>query len=385
MNENFKLRNLDTKYFLDYNLNKKTKDVLHILKSKIERNLNYLKKNKIMDVTKVEFTQNKKFVQDGKYFDKSITDDINSKTTYKIVIKYSTYNGIAIDFNFYVLSNNIVSEQKIYNYANLMTSWLMIAKDYEVKECVKNLKVDIYLTKNKKELPTSKHHILGAKEVNSAYTYRCHHDDSSITLYREEDLMKVFFHETFHTFNFDFVHSAKQEIQYLFSINSDVNLFESYCETWARIINSLYYSTILEEKENVNFIKSINSVLAIESLYSLNQSIKILNHMNISFRDMINNNEVVRSNFRENSNIFSYYFVTALLMINIDYFISFCCSNPNYLHFEESNLSNYIKLIERIKKEIQIGEKNDIINKIISNKTRTVSTKMAIFDVMDLL
>ena len=70
---------------------------------------------------------------------------------YKIVIKYVTYNGIAIDFNFYVLSNNIVSEEKIYNYAkNLMTSWLMIAKDYEVKECVKNLKVDIYLTKNKK-------------------------------------------------------------------------------------------------------------------------------------------------------------------------------------------------------------------------------------------
>ena len=41
------------------------------------------------------------------------------------------------------LSNRqLESEQKIYNYANLMTSWLMIAKDYEVKECVKNLKVD---------------------------------------------------------------------------------------------------------------------------------------------------------------------------------------------------------------------------------------------------
>ena len=82
MNENFKLRNLDTKYFLDYNLNKKTKDVLHILKSKIERNLNYLKKNKIMDVTKVEFTQNKKFVQDGKYFDKSIATFINETTLF---------------------------------------------------------------------------------------------------------------------------------------------------------------------------------------------------------------------------------------------------------------------------------------------------------------
>ena len=384
MNENFKLRNLDTQYFLNYSINKKTKDVLQQIKTKIETNIKYLKKNKIVDVTKVEFSKKKNLVQDGKYFDKSITADINSKTEYKLVIKYITYNGISIEFNFHVLSNNIISDDKIYNYANLMTSWLMTAKDYEVKKCVKNLKVDIYLTKNKKELPVSKQHILGSKEVNSAYTYRCHHDDSSITLYREEDLMKVFFHETFHTFNFDFIHSAKDEIQHLFSINSDVNLFESYCETWARTVNSLYYCILLQNKYNINFNESINTILAIESLFSLNQSIKILNHMNISFNDMINNNEKVRTNFRENSNIFSYYFVTGLLMINIDYFIAFCCNNPNYLHFKETCLKEYIDLIERIKEEIQIGSKNEIIARIIANKNRTISTKMAIFDIMEL-
>lgn len=106
--------------------------------------------------------------------------------------------------------------------------------------------------------------------------------------------------------------------------------------------------------------------------------------MNISFNDMINNSEKVRTNFRENSNIFSYYFVTGLLMINLDYFVMFCCSNPNYLHFKEASLKEYIDLIERIKKEIQIGTNNEIIARIIANKNRTISTKMAIFDVMEL-
>ena len=59
MNENFKLRNLDTQYFLNYSINKKTKDVLQQIKTKIDTNIKYLKKNKIVDITKVEFSKKK--------------------------------------------------------------------------------------------------------------------------------------------------------------------------------------------------------------------------------------------------------------------------------------------------------------------------------------
>ena len=83
-------------------------------------------------------------------------------------------------------------------------------KEYEIDDCVKNLDVDIFLTKQKKTLPEIKDKVIGPKNVNTAYTYRCVHGSTSIKLYREEDLMKVFFHETFHTFNMDFLNTGKK-------------------------------------------------------------------------------------------------------------------------------------------------------------------------------
>ena len=90
------------------------------------------------------------------------------------------------------MRNNMLSDKKILKYARQMLAWLLVIKTYEVDNCVKNLLVDIFLTNQKKELPKEKEQIIGAINVNTAYTYRCMRGSTSIKLYREEDLMKVF-------------------------------------------------------------------------------------------------------------------------------------------------------------------------------------------------
>lgn len=382
MIEYFKKKYIDSEYFTNYNIEKYTKRNLQAIKIKLDKNYKYLLENPITKIERINVDSNL-LVSSNKYFHKSITDDINSKTKYNVNIKYLTPNGIDIDYNFFILSTNPKKDDVILKYASLMTVWLMTVKDYELDNCVKNLKVSLYLTNKKKELPIVKNHILGGKEVNTAFTYRCKHDDSSITLYREEDLMKVFIHETFHTFNLDFVNPAKENIQEHYSINSDVNLYESYCETWARIINALFYSFIFEKKHNVKYDLVLPSILSIETLYSLNQIIKIINYMGITIEEMIRNDKKVSINFKEESNVFSYYFITSILMLNLENFMIFCDDNKNILSFNSNNLQNYIDLIKNIKISMINGKYNNII-KLVKNNKRTTSTKMAIFDVIEI-
>ena len=382
MIEYFKKKYINSNFFLNYKLENRTRNKLQSIQTKITKNYNYVLKNPITSIERKPIP-NGLLVESNKYFDKSITDDINRNSKYILVINYDTPNGIKISYEFYILSTNPQKDEKIKKYASLMTTWLITAKEYELDNCVQDLKVTVYLTNKKKELPVLKNHILGGKEVNTAFTYRCHNHNSSITMYREEDLMKVFFHETFHTFKFDFTDSAKDKIQSHYSINSDVNLFESYCETWARIVNSLFYAIIFEKKYNVDHNLVLPTILSIETLYSINQMIKIINYMGITFEEMIQNSEKVNINFKENSNVFSYYFITSLFVLYLDQFIHFCDDNINILNFNKDNLDRYVELIKNIKDDIINGNHKDTINMIRNNK-RSLSTKMAVFDVMEI-
>ena len=105
--------------------------------------------------------------------------------------------------------------------------------------------------------------------------------------------------------------------------------------------------------------------------------------MGITFEEMIQNSEKVNINFKENSNVFSYYFITSLFVLYLDQFIHFCDDNINILNFNKDNLDRYVEMIKNIKDDIIRGNHKDTINMIRNNK-RTLSTKMAVFDVMEI-
>ena len=70
--------------------------------------------------------------------------------------------------------------------------------------------------------------------------------------------------------------------------------------------------------------------------------------MNLTLDDLTKP-EKIRANFKENSNVFSYFVITSILMMNISEYISFCkTKNINILKFKEDSVDEYIILIKRL-------------------------------------
>ena len=343
---------IQCQYFNEYRLNSNVEMVMNKLINNIKQAFKTIHNLRNLKISKFgsEYIFER---EDPTYFDESIQTDIIENYTDGLKIEFSN-NKFNIVLNFYKMRNNKISDNKILNYAQQMLVWLLVVKQYETEDCVKNLLIDVFLTNKKKLLPKVKNEIVGPVNVNTAYTYRCMRGSTSIKLFREEDLMKVFFHETFHTFNMDFLNTGKREVQEIFNIDSSVSIFESYCETWARIFHSLFLAVIQNRMENNNkILKYFKVLMCIESLHSLLQSNKVFKHMDLTMEDVINNTEKLHKKFKEESHVFSYYFVTAILMLNINSFINFCINNNvNILKFNPANLNNYIILIKDSKNSI---------------------------------
>ena len=74
--------------------------------------------------------------------------------------------------------------------------------------------------------------MISENHCNSAVTTSCT-PHGEIILYRTEEFIKVFIHETFHTLGLDFSNmpltSFNKKVRQIFPINSEFNLFEAYC------------------------------------------------------------------------------------------------------------------------------------------------------------
>ena len=114
--------------------------------------------------------------------------------------------------------------------------WLFILNKYSSKVCSKYFTVYFYFTSLTKNLPSSNIDILQEEHVNTAFTSTCT-NHSEIVIYRKEEWLKVFIHETFHNFGLDFCDmncfKGNKYILDLFPVDSEVKLYESYTEFWA--------------------------------------------------------------------------------------------------------------------------------------------------------
>lgn len=230
----------------------------------------------------------------------------------------------------------------------------------------------------KKKLPSNQLIILGSEHVNTGYTTGCK-SNTEIILYRKEEWFKVFIHETFHNFGLDFSdmtqNSINKKLKNIFNINNiEYNLYESYCEVWGRIINTMIYSYFdlpPEKKNDAMFFKGMfKQNMEYECFHSLFQALKILHFMNLNFKIVTtkNSNNINVCNFlyREESSIFSYYIITALLINNyVDFFLWCKKHNNTLIQFKKTptNVDEYIQFIKKccvnshIKKNINIMEK----------------------------
>ena len=279
---------------------------------------------------------NKPKFMNNKYFPTDIQQYIVKNTT-QVVIFSATINGKNVILKF---SNCNMPEYNLIvltKHAKIAFTMIYMLSLYSSKKCVKNLIINIYLTPLKKMFPLNKDDIIGTDHVNGGFSNIGCLETSKITIYREEEWLKVLIHELFHNFSLDFATMNIEKwvplLQRKFEIKSDFAIYETYCETWGRILNVAINSFA---PTKAKFITNFNSLIKKERLYSLKQADLIIKRFNSPHA------------YREKSNVFCYYILTASLINNyLDFFLWCDENNTNLLKFKttDKTVKSFIELL----------------------------------------
>jgi hypothetical protein len=268
--------------------------------------------------------------------------------------------GRSIKIIFIVEDENIELKLDLYHkYLDTIIMWLYILNQYALKTCSNTLVVYLYFTSLEKKLPSSNIFILDEINVNTAFTTSCQ-KDSEIVVFRKEEWLKVFIHETFHNFGLDFSDMNNDEphkcILKIFKVTSEVNLFESYTEFWAEIMNALFCSFFsIKDKTNIeDFLEHSEFFINFERTYSFFQMVKTLQFMGLTYNDLYSNtyhSQMMRVNlYKEKSNVLSYYVIKCILMNNYQSYLVWCNTNNfSLLQFKKTSSSqrDYCNFIEK--------------------------------------
>ncbi len=311
------------------------------------------------------------------YLTREMTDYIKTESK-KILTFECTINNRTIRLIFIIFKNNNFERIAYYKtYAHRVYMWLsMISKK---STCVETLTIYVYLTPFKKQLPENKSESIGPVHANTGYTYRCE-KENEIVIYREEEWFKVVLHETMHAFGNDFStdEGSSSAIKQLFSLppGISIRMSETYSEIWARIMNVVFQTYFknppsLESRSALQFKKNVEFYLHLESIFSLYQCIKILDFMGVNYQLLIDDSDhskkMIRSFYRENTNVFAYYVLTSVLLNNHDAFLSWCVKHngPGLNMFRvKTTQSEFIELIESCYK------KNELLQKIVETEKK---------------
>ena len=340
------------------------------------------------------------------YFPQEIRKEIETKTFNKILY-YCVLNERKITLAFFTFKNE--TNFAIYDkYAKQVFMLIAILTHYSSSECSKSLNIFIYLTDFKRIIPDNNYTILGSYNVNGGFTTTCD-KNSEIVVYRKEEWFKVLIHEAFHNLGLDFskmnTNQFHSKIKQLFPINSKFNIFESYCEFWARILNSAFCSyNVIDNKNDKDAFKTfLDFFIQIERLFSLFQCNKILKFLGISYQNLYetdNGSHIARENlYKETTNVFAYYIVTAFLLDNYVNVMNWCNKNNlSCFKFNNSqrNLDLFYNLIENSYKRNEflknlmcvsnyaskLNKKTNKNNKLANNQINNIfkTTRMTIME-----
>lgn len=338
---------------------------------------------------------------DSHFFPKHIQQFVEDNATYNLQFTCKIKGRL---INVYVVLTEEMKPSEIvvlHKHIHMMYMWLYILDEYSSKKCSKTLSVYIYLTSFEKQLPNNQLVILNTEHINSAYTTGCK-ENTEIVLYRSEEWFKVFIHETFHNFGLDFsdmnLHMVNKKLKDLFNVNIEFNLYESYCEFWARTINTMIYTYMsLQSTHNINFKTFTHSFkinMENESKHSLIQALKILHFMDLKYKlitDKTSDNiGICNYLYKEKTSVFSYYIITSLLMNNYSEFLIWCSTNNNLLiQFKKtpSNLESYLEFIYKCCKNSYINKNIVAIEKSFLKGGYTMSRtlRMTYNNIQDVL
>ena len=264
------------------------------------------------------------------------------------------------------------TQQYFLHSVRLIWLWFHTVSENIQGNCGESLDIYLYLTQHYKRKPQQGP--IDVIHANTAYTRTCT-KNGTIQIFREEEWFKVLIHETFHNLGLDFSGMSEvttiygKTIQEMFHVQTDGLLFETYCETWATIINTMFVTSLSNgfprTQHNINFIiEKMENILSLESKYSLFQSGKVIHHMGISYSDFIHpdtpESRAKLQKYQERTNVLCYYVLKSVFLYHLDTFLQWCWThNHGSLNFTKtkSNLKSFYALIYRLyRKESYVKE-----------------------------
>jgi hypothetical protein len=239
---------------------------------------------------------------------------------------------------------------KYHKYMNSIVTFLVFLSTYGELKCSTRMNLYMNLTPFKKQIPSSSMTPLTESHVNSAMTYVCKRE-GEIFIFREEEWLKVFIHECFHSFGLDFsgfmTHIFNGKLYELFNISlNEFDAQESYCEFWATYLNVMYIVLQMKVKSE-NVLPMIEYLMLMEAHHSLFQMTKVLDHYHTNY-NLIVKKKIDTSFIFQSTPVFSYYILSTVLIYNYRDFIEYCFdSNHHILKFNrtKTNVDKFLRFI----------------------------------------
>ena len=276
-------------------------------------------------------------------YDSTIIDSLQCFSKKHFTFTFSTPKR---KINIFFISPIEKPEKELLFCLKQMFIWFNGIDSYTTSKCSKILDIYISFTPSLKLLPKQKYDVIGRKNANTAFTFSCN-ERNIIHVFREEEWFKVLIHETFHNLDLDFSkydHGFSDKyIQSFFPNRKNIKFYESYCEIWALLFHSLFYS--------MHHDKSLNFILNRELEFSLFQCSKILDHFDIKYNYLFSNNHkalVSMENYKENTPILSYYIFKTIFLYNINDFLEWCYKeNDKSIRFSKLPI-HYVDIYQKI-------------------------------------
>ena len=350
LENNIKNNNLLEKYII---FEKKIYNLLTKIRKNIINDLcdinNYKKYRKIYKPCNLTLEYNN-------FISKNIFKYINNNQKKSILLEYILpFKNKFIKINIISYNNNNLTY-----YDNLINKILiainLINNLFYNYNCNNNsLTINIYLIKINKSFS------LTENNTNSGYTYPCV-NNGTITIFREEECLKVIIHELIHSFGYDKNYNFNKKINNLlrsnfnlnknFNNNNNSNIYfsESLVEFWSEYINICIFSHLIT-KNFESFNKLVDQLMLLEKINSINNGNNILLNNRLDYLRVINFDGTI-NNYKQASNIFSYYILKSYCIYNYKEIILL-----NYLRDKIIiNNENIIKIVNNI---ITISQSKD--------------------------
>lgn len=199
-------------------------------------------------------------------------------------------------------------------------------------------------------------------------------DMTDIMITRAEESLKTIFHELIHFHSLDFKHPAHDELcAELFNITteqSSFNLFEAHTECLASILHCITRAIkkpiLITENLDLEFQKQFKQILTAQIYYTMKKAAQILARSGCqNYSEFINPTDRDKCELRENTNVFSYFFVKSFIYLGLEKWLLGCCSQRTARFIDTSDQQGGQETLKEI---IEAGYKNRILQKIIDKE-----------------